>query len=474
MQLDPRGEFRSAFDVSKSISCGEEMRPIPGTNGFRMMSSSEAEIIRRAVADVIDEAVERLRAGVRMASINPSVEDGGGEGAFQQFVAAELDSLGCRVESWETDADALAAWYPDIRGALRPEGFRGRPNVIGWIPSAERPDGQRAAVILNSHADTVAPGDTAAWKHPPFSAHLEQGTIYGLGVADAKGSLFTFIGAVRALRRAGIRLRRGAMIQSVVDEEWGGAGALECLRRGYTAGAALIGEPTELRVCPGSRGAMNLRIRVSGRKAHPGEGWRGVNAIRKTWLYIDALDRLRDDLDRTKMHPLWAPLKVGHVWNLMGLSGGPVGRVGRSVPDACEVTIGIGMIGTERRETMQPIIEAALRRVTADDAWLSAHPPEITWLPGGFDPAVADAAHPAVTALAHSLADLDHPATIEALSAATDGRHLVNAGGVPAVNFGPGEMHLAHSPMESLRVADFQKGIEAVALFLTRYCGGES
>ena len=86
---------------------------------------------------------------------------------------------------------------------VAPRGFRGRPNVIGWIPSSDPPDGLRAAVILNSHADTVGPGEATSWNHPPLSAHLEDGNISGLGVADAKGSLFTFIGAVRALRHAG-------------------------------------------------------------------------------------------------------------------------------------------------------------------------------------------------------------------------------------------------------------------------------
>src|SRR3989304_5121288 len=108
------------------------------------MPQSEIDIIRRAVAGVTDEAVERLRAGVRIASVNPSVEDGGGEGAFQQCVAAELEGLGCRVESWEPDAGALAGWQPEIRGALRPEGVRGRPNAIGWGPPqcpARRPPG---------------------------------------------------------------------------------------------------------------------------------------------------------------------------------------------------------------------------------------------------------------------------------------------------------------------------------------------
>lgn len=438
------------------------------------MPPHDLDRIRRAVAETFDEALERLRAGVRIASVNPSVEEGGGEGAFQAFVAAEFARLGCRVESWEPDADALAAWRPEIREALRPETFRGRPNVIGWIPSREPPAGARAALILNSHADTVGSGEASAWPHPPFSAHLDGGVVTGLGVADAKGSLFAFLAAVDALRHAGISLRRSAMIQSVVDEEWGGAGALECLRRGYTADAALIGEPTDLAVCPGSRGAMTVRLRVRGRKAHPGEGWRGVNAVRKAWLYVQALDRLRDDLDRTQMHPLWAPLTVGHVWNLMGLTGGPTARVGRSVPDTCEVIYSIGMIGVERHETMQPVVETALRGVTADDAWMAAHPPEVTWLPGGFDPAVTDPDHPAVRGLARAVADLGLPARVEALSAATDGRHLVNTGGIPAINFGPGEMHLAHGPLEALRVDDFRRAIEAVALFVMRYCGGDA
>jgi acetylornithine deacetylase len=329
-------------------------------------------------------------------------------------------------------------------------------------------------LILNGHADTVGPGEPSAWPHPPFSARLDGGVVSGLGAADAKGSLLAFVGAVSALRRAGIGLQRSAMIQSVVDEEWGGAGTLECLRRGYAADAALVGEPTDLRVCPGSRGAMNLRVRVAGRRAHPGEGWRGVNAIRKSWLYVQALDRLRDELDRTQMHPLWAPLAVGHVWNLMGVAGGATARVDRSVPDTCEVVYGIGMIGRERRQSMRTIVEAALGAVTESDPWLIEHPPEIAWLPAAFDPAVTDADHPAVLTLARALADLGGSARVEALSAATDGRHLTNTGGIPAINFGPGEMHLAHSPMEALRVDDFRRAIETVALFLIRYCGGGS
>ncbi len=414
----------------------------------------DIDAIRRAVAGVIDETVERLRAGVRIPSVNPAVQDGGGEGAFQELIASQLDSLGCRIESWE------------------PEGFPGRPNVLGWLPSEEPPDGLRAHLILNSHADTVGPGDAAGWRFPPWSATLHEGVIHGLGAIDAKGCLFTFLGAARTLQHAGIRLRRSVMIQAVVGEELGGAGALECVRRGYTATAAVVGEPTSLDICPASRGAMAVHVRVHGQRAHPGEGWRGVNAIRKAWQYIVALDRLRDDLDRTRMHPLWTPLPAGHVWNLMAMRSDSGGR---SVPDVCDVNYGVGMIGHERPPEMRRVVETAIAEVTAADPWLAAHPPEVTWTAWVFEPAVTDSDHPAVAALAAARNDLGHgPTVIRAFSAGSDSRHLTNAGGIPAINFGPGELHLAHSPLEALPVADLRKAIEVLALFMVRYCGGST
>jgi acetylornithine deacetylase len=428
------------------------------------------DIVRRASADVLDEAVAGLRQGVRKQSINPSVPGGSGEGEFQQFLAGLLDDLGCRIEAWEPDADALADRFPGIRPLLGAAGFVGRPNVIAWVPAEEAPDGTRAHVILNSHADTVGLGEVSAWPHPPFDAALADGAVWGRGSVDAKGCLLAFVGAVSALRRAGVRLRRNVMIQSVVDEEWAGAGTLECVRRGYLGSAAVVGEPTALDVCPGSRGSMTLSLRVMGRRAHPGEGWRGVNAIRKAWLYVQALDRLRDLLDRTQMHPLWAGLPAGHVWNLMGIGSAADGR---GVPDACEIQYGVGLIGEERTAQMRARVEAALAEVTAADPWLTAHPPQIGWRDWAFEPAITDVSHPAVAALAAARRDMvGSDVLVRAFSAGSDSRHLTNSGGVPAINFGPGELHLGHSPLEALPVEDLRQAIETIALFLARHCGG--
>lgn len=425
--------------------------------------------IRRAGEEAFPEALARLQAAVRTESVNPA-QDGKGEGALQTMLAADLERLGCRVEIWEPDPGAVVAQYPFMRGFVPPQGFGGRPNVVVWAPSIDAPEGRRARLLLNSHADTVHPGDPAAWPFPPFSATVSDGRLYGLGAADAKGCLFTFVGALIALREAGLTPRRPVALHSVVDEEAGGAGTLDCIRLGYTADAAVVGEPSGLTVCPASRGSTTFVLRVTGRRAHPGEGWRGVNAIHHAWRYVEALESLRAELDRTAMHPLWRPLPQGRVWNLMSLNSGPPGR---AVPDACEFHYNVGMIGADRTADMRRTVEAAIARVTAADAWTVEHPPVLTWRDAPMDPAVTDRAHPAVAAFAAAGRTLGEAPVVRGFSAITDGRHLVNSGGIPALNFGPGEISLCHSPEEMLPLDEFRRAMTWVARFIAEYCGVE-
>ena len=59
---------------------------------------------------------------------------------------------------------------------------------------------------------------------------------------------------------------------------------------------------------------------------------------------------------------------------------------------------------------------------------------------------------------------------IEGFSAITDARHLVNVGGIPTINFGPGEIHRCHSAEEALPVEDLRRAMTWIALFIARYC----
>lgn len=432
------------------------------------MDDTVVAAIRSAGETMRDTIIADLQALVRIPSWSPAV-DGPGERGVQEYLAAAYEALGCRVSMWEPEPARILSRYPSARLSVQASEYTGRPNLVALLPSSEvEPDDRTAGIILNSHADTVPPGPAETWPYNPLAAVIADGRIHGLGTADAKGCLVTFLGALRILRAAGVTLRRSAMVQSVVDEEMGGAGALACVERGYRAPLALVGEPSGLRVCPASRGAYSFTMSVAGQKAHPGSPWHGVNAAEVAFRCIDALRAMQQRLDRERMHPFWAPLPMGHVWNVMSINTGPNGR---AIPDYCMVTISAGAIAGEDAEMVRGFVAEALASAT-DDPWLISHPPEITWSGLQADAAAADPDHPAIAQMIQcgKLLEMDLGPPV-AFSAATDGRHLANLGGVPCINFGPGDIGICHSPQESLSLDQLITGATWVALLLANYLG---
>ncbi|HET7035441.1 MAG TPA: ArgE/DapE family deacylase [Thermomicrobiaceae bacterium] len=433
------------------------------------MSASRAATLRaiQAASDGLrSELVALLRHGVQIPSVNPARPGGSGEGDFQAFVAAELEALGARIEVWEPDGPSLSARYGDtLQSSTRD--FRGRPNVVGVLGPAGA-DPRAVRLILNSHADTVA-ADANRWRHDPFAATIEDGWLYGLGAADAKGSLLSYLGALKVLREAGVQLRQPVALTSVVDEEAGGGGTLACIERGYRAAGALVGEPTALAVCPGSRGAFGLALTVEGKGAHLGVAYEGVNAIDLAGRYIAAFHELGGALDREYRHPLWRSLPAGHVFSVTQIQSRPAPG---SVPSQCEVHFSAGYLAGESRSDLVARVESAFARVTRDDPWLREHSPALALTSPFIEAAAAPGDHPLVADLVNAAADLGLPApAVHALSAGTDGRFLTNEGGTPAINFGPGQMARGHGPDEAIELAEYQRAIVWVAVAVARFCG---
>lgn len=114
-------------------------------------------------------------------------------------------------------------------------------------------------LILQSHLDTVDPGHFSAWSETrsnPFAASIHDGTIYGLGAADAK---LDFLCKLEALRELGTRKWQAPpVIVGTFGSQMGMSGAIKLLRKKRLNGRrALIGEPTNL--CLGNAG-MGLAI----------------------------------------------------------------------------------------------------------------------------------------------------------------------------------------------------------------------
>ena len=126
-------------------------------------------------------------------------------------------------------------------------------------------------VIFSTHFDCVPP-------YIPSSEDDEN--VYGRGSCDAKGILASMIVAVEKLLEAG---HRGFGILAVVGEERGsdGAYAAENWPIEFTPKYLINGEPTENKLALGSKGALRIELKASGRAAHSAYPELGESAIDK-------------------------------------------------------------------------------------------------------------------------------------------------------------------------------------------------
>ena len=185
----------------------------------------------------------------------PSVT--GTEGAMSAVVADAFRARGLVTDSW-------AATPEEMREHLEHVGdqsvWAGRLNVVGKRAGT----GGGRSILLNAHIDTVPEGDHGLWSQPPFAANLVNGSIYGRGSCDMKGGLVTHLAALDVLKRLGITLKGDVTVAATVGEEDGGLGALSVVLRGYRADAALVTEPTELKLVTACEGSLVFRLTITG------------------------------------------------------------------------------------------------------------------------------------------------------------------------------------------------------------------
>ncbi len=198
-----------------------------------------------------DDLIDILQTLVRTPSENTPPT--GAEAACQSFCEASLKSCGFTTDLYLLgDVPGLAGHPLYFPG----RDYNGRPNLAARRTGS----GGGRSLILSGHIDTV-PRGTLPWTRDPFSAHIENGRLYGRGSNDMKAGIATNLFVARALRDLDIHLRGDLTIESVVDEEFGGVnGTLAGRLRGYLADAAIISEPSFLRVCPSQRGGRTAHI----------------------------------------------------------------------------------------------------------------------------------------------------------------------------------------------------------------------
>ncbi len=336
----------------------------------------------------------------------------------------------------------------------------GKANVLAtWEPAAPA-DGR--SLILNGHTDVVSPEPSSLWTGPPFDARRDGDWVYGRGAGDMKSGLAAIVGAVRGLRALGLTPRGRVQLQSVVEEECTGNGALACVLAGHTADAAILTEPTRGAVWNAQVGVLWFQVRVVGLPAHAGDAPEGENAIEASVAVIEALRELEAELNVVKP-PLYAAYP--HPINLnVGMIRG--GDWPSTVAGECLTHFRLALFPGERVADLKERVEQAVAGVS-----LGAFTTEVLYDGFACEGYELEPDAPLVT----GLVDAAERATgrrppLFASTATTDARSFQLYGETPAVCFGPLAEN-EHGVDERVHMPSVTETAQAIALFIGDWCG---
>lgn len=261
-------------------------------------------------------------------------------------------------------------------------------------------------VTLSTHLDTV----------PPYVPPRLEGTrLYGRGSSDAKGIAAAMMIAAQRLVDAG---EERIDLLFVVGEEKGSPGARAANRLPATSRFLVNGEPTESKLASGCKGAQRVIVRVRGREAHSAYAHLGSSALEPL---LDLLPALRD-----LVLPV-DPILGDTTYNIGVLRAGTEANV---VPGLAEAEIMIRLVG-DVGPVKQAFAEWAGSR--AELVWGSHIPAQHFHVLNGFE----------VVPVAYTS---DIP--------------LLGRWGTPLL-FGPGSIHVAHSPIEYIDVVELEASVGA-------------
>ncbi len=161
------------------------------------------------------------------------------------------------------------------------------------------------------HTDVVPPGNEDDWSHPPFSAFIEDGFLYGRGASDMKGGIACFIAAFKRFSDARSGNFEGSISLLITGDEEGPAlnGTVKVLKwmadNNHTPDHCIVGEPTSVSTVGdmikiGRRGSINGHLIVEGIQGHVAYPQKARNPLD---LMVRILDRLNSEtLDSGNEH----------------------------------------------------------------------------------------------------------------------------------------------------------------------------
>ena len=432
-------------------------------------------------SDDENQSIYALSELVRTASLT------GEELPGQKKVADLARHAGAEIEWLDVEISALFKAYPDIAQypthwehdlilpyderpnlkELKDAGledvlnYNNRPNLIArW-----RGTGGGKSLILNGHIDTVTIEPRSDWSTDPFGAEIRDGKLYGRGSVDMKGGVSAAIQAMRILRDCGIRLKGDVLLQSVVNEEHAGNGTLDLVRRGVTADAAIVLEPTQTQVFTSNAGGLYWTIEVPGTVRSPGARWEGsarvgVSAIEVLGPVIEALQQIESN---------YCDIGGPGAFSLV------LGQVSGGHYDTA--TAGSATLrGTAYFADSVGDLTAVMDRfralpglVAQKEPYLAEYPIKVQFL--HHDDASVQPETPNIAeTVANVLNQNGRNSQVMPGNFVCDLRHLVNRGSIPSIVFGPGNIAQAHKIDEHIEIREYLDFIQLLTEIIPKWC----
>lgn len=425
-----------------------------------MNITAQEERIVSAVAGLTDQILD---FSCRMVA-EPSTL--GNEKGVLKVVEEEFWKLSLAPQRIAIDSES-AVNHPGY--AVTPWEAEGRYNLVA-TRQPELPDTKVVgrSALFNGHLDVVSPEPLTLWERDPFSPLVRDGWLYGRGAGDMKSGVAAMTYAVHAINVAGFSLCGPVTLETVIEEECSGNGAIACLAAGYDADAVLIPEPFGPTILTAQLGVLWFKVEVAGAPGHVLDTQAGANAIEKCWPLINALRGLEDELNKLDVPAAYQELS--HPINLnVGIVHG--GDWPSTVPAAAEFHARLAFFPGMDYETICHRIETVLCEAAKQDPWLAVNLPRVTFY--GF----RSQGHSVSRDLAglqtlddchKSLKGCDASSYIACCT--TDLRAFVHYGRGHATCYGP-VAEAIHGANERVNIESIFDTAKVYALFLSRWCG---
>ena len=398
-----------------------------------------------------------------------------GEMAVQELISRRLVAAGCIVEAFEYDPADVK-----VKGEFALDKARAkerRTAIVGSLPGAPN----LPSLLIFAHPDSEALGDISKWNYEPYSGSIQNGKLYGWGVADDLAGCAAAVLALESIVNS--KKPMGTVIFASTPSKRYARGVSALLYENVSADAALYLHPAESglgmrEIKAVASGHMEFQIVVKGcppKTTEPGHtafSHLAENPIDKAVIVRSALIALSEERAKRVSHPQIEAL-VGRATNIhvSRISCGEMQRLSR-IEDTCVLGCAVSFPPTETIQQVKAEIEAAILKVGDSDRWLYDNPPQIIWVTGVTGGEVS-IDHPLYRTAAAAISKITGEApSNNPMHTSSDIRNPIVEAGIPCIGLGclAGDLSQNNKHDEWIDLDDFHRMVNVTKAIVVDWC----